>query len=37
MKLPALRRGPNRLFVSAEDMAGNVVTRTRVVRGRGAR
>jgi subtilisin family serine protease len=37
VRLPALRRGPNRVFVSAEDMAGNVTTRARVVRRRAAR
>jgi Subtilase family len=33
VRLPALRPGRNRLFVSAEDMAGNVAVRTRVLRG----
>jgi hypothetical protein len=35
LRLPALRRGVNRLTVAAEDMAGNVTTRTRVIRSRG--
>lgn len=34
VRLPALRPGRNRLFVSAEDMAGNVAVRSRVLRGR---
>ena len=34
VRLPALRRGSNRLVVTAEDMAGNVRTRTLKVRGR---
>ncbi|HSJ73144.1 MAG TPA: S8 family serine peptidase [Miltoncostaeaceae bacterium] len=33
VRLPALRPGRNRLFVSAEDMAGNVAVRTRSLRG----
>ena len=33
VRLPALRPGRNRVFVSAEDMAGNVAVRTRVLRG----
>ncbi|HEX2508592.1 MAG TPA: S8 family serine peptidase [Miltoncostaeaceae bacterium] len=33
IRLPALRAGANRLFVSAEDMAGNVAVRSRVLRG----
>ena len=34
VRLPALRRGANRLVVTAEDMAGNVGTRTLTLRGR---
>jgi hypothetical protein len=34
LRLPELRRGVNRLTVAAEDMAGNVTRRTRVLRGR---
>ena len=34
LRLPALRGGVNRLTVAAEDMAGNVTTRTRVIRSR---
>ena len=33
IRLPALRAGRSRLFVSAEDMAGNVAVRARVLRG----
>jgi hypothetical protein len=33
VRLPPLRPGRNRLWVAAEDMAGNVTTRTRVLRG----
>ncbi len=33
VRLPALRRGANRLVVTAEDMAGNVATRTLTLRG----
>ena len=33
VRLPALRAGANRVTVTAEDMAGNVAVRTRVVRG----
>ena len=33
VRLPTLRPGRNRVFVSAEDMAGNVAVRTRVLRG----
>ncbi len=32
VRLPSLRRGANRLVVTAEDMAGNVATRTRTLR-----
>jgi hypothetical protein len=32
LRLPALRRGVNRLTVAAQDMAGNVTSRTRVIR-----
>ena len=32
LRLPVLRRGANRLTVAAEDMAGNVTLRTRVIR-----
>jgi hypothetical protein len=34
LRLPALRRGANRLTVTAQDMAGNVTSRTRVIRSR---
>jgi hypothetical protein len=34
VRLPALRPGPNQVTVSAEDMAGNVATRARTLRGR---
>ena len=34
VRLPALRPGRHRLLVSAEDMAGNVSLRSRVLRGR---
>lgn len=33
VRLPALRRGANRVTITAEDMAGNVAVRTRVLRG----
>jgi hypothetical protein len=33
VRLPALRPGRNRVFVTAEDMAGNVARRTRTLRG----
>ena len=33
VRLPALRPGANRVTVTAEDMAGNVAVRTRVLRG----
>ncbi len=33
VRLPALRRGANRLVVTAEDMAGNLATRTLTIRG----
>jgi hypothetical protein len=32
VRLPALRRGLNRVTIAAEDMAGNIATRTRVLR-----
>ena len=34
LRLPVLRGGVSRLTVAAEDMAGNVTTRTRVIRSR---
>ena len=33
VRLPALRPGRNRVLITAEDMAGNVASRTRVLRG----
>jgi hypothetical protein len=33
VRLPALSPGVNRVTITAEDMAGNVATRARVLRG----